>query len=216
MIVYVVFWRNKSVNFILRIKSKTWCLLLTDTRWTTTESWFVYWQEQEKFLFSRLSRPTLGPTVPYYKWVPWALLSGVGRWCVELTTHSASPITKVKNEWIYTTTSTCSFTECTQKALSLSNKNSTILWKVKCSLLFSQKLLKHLNAAPPVTQIFNYKMFLPHILYFTSAVIHEVLGVNFIACFPLPEYSTRFANLNFFYFIAIITLGRNNFLWQKN
>lgn len=127
------------------------------------------------------------------------------------TTHSASPNTKVKNEWIYTTTPKCSFTECTQKALPLSIKISTILCIIKCSLLCSQKRLKHLNAAPLITQILNYKRFIPYILYFTSAVTHEVLGVNFSACFPLPEYSTRFANLNFLYFITIITLGRNNF-----
>jgi len=40
----------------------------------------------------------------------------------ELTTHSASPSTSVKNEWIYATTPTCSFTECTQTALTLSIK----------------------------------------------------------------------------------------------
>jgi hypothetical protein len=131
---------------------------------------------------------------------------------VKRTTHSASPSTKFKNECIYTSTPACSFTECTQTALPLSIKNSTILWKVKCSLLCSQKLLKHLKAAPFTTQTFNYKTFLPCILYFTRAVTHEVLGVNFSVCFPLPEYSTRFANLSYLYFITVITLRRNNLL----
>ena len=84
------------------------------------------------------------------------------------------------------------------------------MWKVKCSLLCSQNRLKHLNAAPLITQIFDYKMILPYILHFTSAVIHESLGVNISACFPLPEYSTRFANLNFLYFITITLILRRS------
>jgi hypothetical protein len=57
----------------------------------------------ENFLFSTLSRPTLGPTQPPTQWVPGLLSSGVKRKGRE-TDHSPQTNAEVKKMWIYIST----------------------------------------------------------------------------------------------------------------
>jgi hypothetical protein len=60
------------------------------------ETWFVSRQEQEIFIFSPTSRPTLEPVQPPVLLVPEALSSGV-KWQGREADHSSPPTAEDKN-----------------------------------------------------------------------------------------------------------------------
>jgi hypothetical protein len=75
------------------------------------ESWFDSQQGQEIHMFSKPSKPALGPTQPPIQRVPGLLSPGVNGPRREAD-HTPSS-TKVKNEWSYTSTPPYAFIPCT-------------------------------------------------------------------------------------------------------
>jgi hypothetical protein len=66
--------------------------------------WFESRQKLGIFLFTTVSRPTLGPTQPPIQWIPGALSLGVKRPGREAN-HSPPSSAEVKNAWSCTSTS---------------------------------------------------------------------------------------------------------------
>ena len=73
------------------------------TGYITEELCFECVQGQETFLFSKASRPALGPLILSTKCIPRALSPGPKRRQCEAD-HTPPPNTKVKNEWSFTST----------------------------------------------------------------------------------------------------------------
>jgi len=64
---------------------------------------FEFGKEQDIFLFSKTSRPALGPTQARIQWVPRTLSPGIKRLGLEAD-QSPSCSAEFKSEWSYTST----------------------------------------------------------------------------------------------------------------
>jgi hypothetical protein len=72
--------------------------------------WFGSWQKLGIFLFTTVSRPTLGPIQPPIQWVPGALSFGV-KVLVREADNSPPSSVEVKNAWSYASTPQFAFME---------------------------------------------------------------------------------------------------------